>query len=601
MATIQDIVVQMRASLRVAEPDLDTSIGTPVRKIIDVVAEVVAEASVDKYLLDYQYDIDSKSGADLDDFVALFGFSRLPAKRATGSVVFERSTASTTSNIMIPMGSQVATEDSVPVIVATVVPAVLPQGEYSIAVPVQAVVGGAQGNVSAESLRRRVTPLDGVNSFSNPAALSGGADPESDVQLRLRFKRTVFRNLAGTEQMYLGIALDDAAVTHANVIGAMRRRREQIEVVGGQAVSTLQDAKYVYPGPSFFGTDLDSGAIFTPDVHYTFDPGPPVVVESLDGTVVPDGVYELEYEYLPLASRNDPEHGITNRVDVYVNGERATVAAETAVFRSSRVFSTTDGDPMAVGNFERESGDPPEVGNFFIPLAFAPVMDPAPDDSIVIGGVSYDQDVDFWLVNDISSEGGTPQSLSGIELRSTANGATQPEPPDGEVFGLEYVFNAVPRDVQLAVRSWRLVTTDARVHQAKRVLLTFNLAVIFVPGFTEETVRGELEDVLSRYVAQVGFNGAVQVSDVLEVAHRVPGIDAVRFLTSNDPWLDPDDASVHYAIERVNPFGDVLERYETTVPGQIGRALDVLLADDQTPVFNRVNITQRAMNTFGAV
>src|SRR4051794_5411380 len=88
--TQTDIVAQMRAALSVSEPDLDTTIGSTTRKILDAVAEVVAESLIDKLLLDYQYDIDAKSGQDLDDFVALFGFNRLPAKRATGTVIFSR-------------------------------------------------------------------------------------------------------------------------------------------------------------------------------------------------------------------------------------------------------------------------------------------------------------------------------------------------------------------------------------------------------------------------------------------------------------------------------------------------------------------------------
>lgn len=600
-SSIPEYVQRMRDALAVSDPDLDTSIGTTARKIIDAVGEVAAEVSVDKYLLDYQYDLEAKTGADLDDFVALFGFTRLAAKRSTGAVVFERETASATTNILIPMGTQIATDDSLPVVVSTLVPAVLPIGQSSVSVPVQAVLGGAQGNAPAFSLQRRVTPLNGVNSFTNPVALSGGADAESDEQLRLRFKRTVFRNLAGTEQMFLGVALDDEAVTHANVLGAARRRREQVEIVSGAASSTLVDAKYVYPDSSVFGADLDGGGILTPGVHYDFTPGPPAAVSVLDGNAAPDGIYEFEYDYTPEASRNDPATGVTNRVDVYVNGDRPTTAAESAIFQTARVFSATPADPLNVAAFERESGASPVAGNYFIALAFAPVTDPAPDGTVTIAGITYTQDVDFWLVNDVSASGGTPQSLSGIELRSPANGATQPMPPDGSVFNLEYLFNAVPRDVESAVRAWRLITTDVRVHQARRVLLNLNLAVIFASGYSEAVVRPELEDSLSRFVAQIGFNGVVQVSDLLGVAHRVPGVDAVRFLTSADPWLDPDDASTHYAIEQVNPFGDVLRRFATNTPGQTERAIDVILSDDETPVFNQVNLAVKAQNSFGSV
>jgi hypothetical protein len=60
--TVNDIVSRMRAALSLSEPDLDTTVGTPTRKILDAVGEVIAEAYVDRSLLTYQYDIDSKTG-----------------------------------------------------------------------------------------------------------------------------------------------------------------------------------------------------------------------------------------------------------------------------------------------------------------------------------------------------------------------------------------------------------------------------------------------------------------------------------------------------------------------------------------------------------
>jgi hypothetical protein len=78
----------IRAQLQILDPDISTESLTPERKIIDTVSEVVAEAEVDTYVLDYQYNVDAKVGVDLDKFVALFGFARQGGKRATGTVTF---------------------------------------------------------------------------------------------------------------------------------------------------------------------------------------------------------------------------------------------------------------------------------------------------------------------------------------------------------------------------------------------------------------------------------------------------------------------------------------------------------------------------------
>lgn len=596
--SVNEIVARMRQALALSDPDVDTTIGSPVRKILDAVGEVIAEAGVDAYLLDYQYDIDAKQGSDLDDFVRLFGFTRFPAKRAVGSVTFERSTAAT-EEILIPLGTQLSTEGAAPIVVQTTTPALMVIGDTAITVPVQAVVGGAQGNVPANSIRRRLTEFEGVTSFTNTVALSGGADPETDEQLRDRFKRTVFRGMAGTEHMFLGIALDDESVTQANVLGASKKYRETIQTVSGTATSSnpSTNIRYTYANSSVMGPDIEIGDILTPGVHYEFDhtQNPPVI--TLLGPMA-DGVFELEYEYVPWASRNDPENGVTNRVDVWVNGSRPTEAAEIAIVDTARVFDTTPGSPFNRANFLREDAETmPTAGNFFVPFSFAPVIDASVDDVIEIDGQEYVEGTDYWLVNDVTQFGGTPISLSGIEIRSVANGGAF-EPSDGDIFDAHYLFNEVPRDIEVAARAWRLVTTDLRVHQAVPVYLNFFLAVIYNAGYPPDSVNPLIESELGQFIANIGFNGVLQISDILEVVHRVDGVDAVRLLTDDDGYED-EDTNPHWAIERVSPLGNFLHRYSNG--GTPDRAVDVIFGDHEYPLFNSVVVVPKAQNTFGPV
>lgn len=581
---VNEISSGIRAALSISEPDLDTSVGSVARKIIDAVAEPIAEAYTDSALINYQYDIDAKTGADLDDFCRLFGITRFPAKRAVGTVVFERGSAS--GDVLVPVNAQLSTDGTFPIVVQTTVPALLLFSEQSVQVPVQAVVGGAAGNVSANSIRQRVSPLDGVRSFTNPNALAGGADPESDEQLRARFKATVFRSMAGTTPMFLGIALDDPAVTHANVIGATKTFRDTIDLVSGTGTSTVQDAKYIYPDSEVFGPNIDIGDVMTPNVHYTFDSNvnPPEVT----GIGIDDGIYDITYEYLPIASRNDPSNGITNRIDVYVDGQRPAEASETTVFRTSRVFNSTPSDPLNVSNFERPDGSHPDAGNFFVAFAFAPVTDPSIDGVINIDGTDYTEGTSFWLVNDVTNQGGTPNSLSGIEIQSNANGGPA-DPSDGKVFENHYLFNTVPRDIELAVRQWRLITTDVRVHQAKPIRLLLNVAIILERGYPSEGVQSEIESELNRHIGGIGFHGVVQVSDLMEVIAGTPGVDAVRFLRS-------DDDAVDYAIQQVNSEGSVTQTFQSG-----GRAIDIFLADDEYPIFDSIRIELKSLATFGQV
>ncbi len=585
-----DVVAQMRDTLALSDPDLDTTVGTTTRKILDAVGEVVAEAYADRYLGGYSYDIDVKSGDDLDEMVNLFGFTRLPAKRATGSITFERS-GSATGDILIPRGTQIATDDVLPVVVSTLVPATMMRGDTSLTIPAQATVGGTAGNVPADVLNRVITPLQGVGTVTNQVAFTGGSDAESDEQLRTRFKATIFRNLAGTEQMFLATALEDPNVTQVNVIGASKIHREQIEIVSGEATSTLVGAKYIYPDSAVLGEDIDAGHILTPGVHFDFNPLNQKV--SIIDDLAEDGIYDLEFEYVPQASRNDPTQGVTNRVDIYVKGERPTEAEEIAVFRTARVFDNTTTSPLYYANFERVSdSSPPQVGNYFIDLSFGPVMDVSTSDEIVIDGVTYTEGVHYFAVTDVTSTGGTSTGLSGIEFVSAGNGNGLAIPSDKETFLVTYAYNGVPGAVETAARSWRLVTTDVRVHTAHLFRLQINLVVVLDPGYPLSSVQPSINAALSAYLDSVGFAGVVQVSDILEAVMSVEGVDAARMTTSAD---DPTD----YATQRVNSEGDVLDTFDDG--GSPARAVDVFLDDMQVPVFNSTNVIVRSRGTFGAV
>jgi hypothetical protein len=580
----------MLAMFKITEPDVDTTIGSFVRKAYDVVAEIAAERDGDANLYTYAYDIDSKTGADLDEMVRLFGFTRIAAQRATGMLVFGRTSPSATV-IQIPAGTQVATEEGI--VCQTVVNGSLTAGDLSIAIPSTAVVAGSAGNAPAASLTIKKTAVTGISFVNNNVAFTGGTDEEGDDNLRRRFKDTVFRNMAGTEAMFLGIALNDPNVSQANVVGATRRYRERIELVSGTATSTVQDAAAIIAGSSTVGPDIASGSILGADVHYTFNAAViPPTITSLDSTAMPDGIYDVEFEYQPDASRNVPSQGITNRVDVYVKGDRATQATETLIFKTSRVFTNTSSDPLYRNRFRRINDAIPVTGNFFVPYSLLPIDDASTTDSITINTVTYLENVHFWRVYDITSKGGAPRSVEGIEIRSSANGSPLVNPPNNARFPVTYVYNAVPRAIEQAIQNWRLVGSDVWVHTGKLVRLRLYMAIVLNYGFTLQQVQTDMEAALSNFIDSIGFRSSVQASDLLQVAHGVSGVDAVRFLT------DSDDG-VHYAIQRVASDGTIINTYSTGVTPK--RAIDVFVGDSETPVLDQLVVDVRASNTFGSV
>jgi uncharacterized phage protein gp47/JayE len=616
------VASQIISTLRLTDPELDTSVGTTTRKIIDAVSESVAEAYIDSYLLSYQYDIDSKIEADLDDFVQLFGLARLAGKRASGTVVFTRAASSSlTSTVFIPVNTEITSTTTPPVVVQTVSGAYIEPGAMSVTVAVQAVESGPSGNLAANALTAISTPIAGVGSVANVSPLTGGTSQETDEELRTRWKKTVFRNLAGTEQMYLGVALDDPNCYAANVIGASKKRREQVQIVAGVGQTTVDDAFYIYSEPVFVGENIDAGDIALKGRDYSWDTtvNPPKV-NVLDATKIPDEtMIEVDFEYQPLASRNRPESGITNRVDLWVGGRRAQSAVQTVVFNSTNVFNDIalpTVDPLSRHKFRRFDETPPAIGNVFVPLAFGPIMAVPSTLSVsgqvfglataanpmgteaTIGGetVRYA----YRVVHQDDAFGYTPTSAFGLEWHNAVGYL----PPDGAVFTVggqstaPYLYNAMVASIQTAVERWRLLGVDARTHQAKLVELRLSLAIMYEPRANQPVVNSEIDRALGEHFVRAGFQGRVQISDLLQIVHNVPGVDNVRFLHGGDHAGYNSAAPNGYTVGVQRMVEGVVTQ---SFVDATGRPSDLRFGDGELPVFHSAVKVLRAENSFGGL
>lgn len=594
-----DIAGQIAAALALSEPDLDTTTGTVVAKIIDAVAGSISSVYLDQQLLTYTYDIDSKTGADLDAFVQLFGIARLPAMRATGTATFSRSGSDIATTAFIAIGTQISDGNSPPNIFQTVTGSFMAGGVTSVVVPIQAVTAGSQANVTASSINTIVTPITGVSSVINLSGTSGGEAQETDTALRARWKATVFRNLAGTEQMYLGVALADPDCFAANVVSATKINTEQVQFNTGTITSTVSDAQYIFSTPVTLGTDIDNGDVFSQGSDYTFNSSVnPPTVTAVNSTNIPTGtVCELQYQYTPVASRNTPSSGIINRVDVYCGGDRDIAATQTVIFNTGLTFTSSGTYPAA--HFQRTSGATPTVNNVFVPLAFGPVVTMSPQITIgstVYGlitpttpaGVSDGVTYAYHIIHDVTNLGMTPASLFGLEWEAAylpTNLSTMNIGGDGA-----YTFNQIPTSVQQSLDQWRLLGIDARAHQALYRPLKFSLAVVYDVGQTPSVINSAMDAALGAWISSLGMNAGIQVSDAIQMLHNVAGVDNIRFLNSSD-----DSPTNGIAIQQFSLDGTLLDTY---VDGN-GRATDVYFTDAELPTFFESRYVLKARNSFG--
>lgn len=582
MATTQEILDRLRNALTISDPDWDVSPGTPEYKILESVARELSNTQNQGIISDYHWDIDTKAGKYLDRFIETFGMNRIPARRASGVVTFSRGTPAT-ENILVPTGTQVyrpATSIGPQVNFQTVGSGQILVGQTSTTVPVEAVVAGTSGNVPSGSITSLAQSIPGITSITNPEGMSGGADIESDEQLRIRWRQTALRSVAGTEDAYLNTCLEQDYVTKATVVGSSLFSFEQLQVDSNdEVVSQLTDVKYVYTSTQSIGTNLNT-ANETLGIHgtdYAFTAGPPATFDVSVGDKWEEGdIVEVSYEYSPECSRNDPANGVVHRVDVFVLGDSSLEVTEQRTFNTGVLFTNTGGiDSMNRTNWQRQDGTNPTNGNILLPLASTPLI--SIPSSISVGVTTYTINEDYWLVREVNNKYGSVRARDGIEW------AVGNAPINGATIVLTYSTNILIRRLQDLIEKIRTVGTDVLVHRARPWRARIALSIVYGSGTFPDSINAEVTSGLSAWLSSKIFGDNIQVADLIDVVKDVTGVDNVRLTRSTE------DGTV-YGIQKIAEDGTTILSSHTN---------DVYLSRDELPLLHSVVITPRAQNTFG--
>ncbi len=422
MPTQQEFAQQMIQQLRILDPSASLALGTPERKIIDTVAQSLVDVQVDLTNLSGALDLDSKFGTDLDAFLALFGFGRQLGVRATGIITFSREEESNV-DIRIPAATQVSAgvENNGVIqnyIFETTVDSILSAGELEVSSPIRAIAPGTAYNVPANSVTQFISAgIFGITGITNTLPTTNGLDPETDAEYKVRFRNTIFRNLAGTQDQYLALAVAGAFTNKANVVGPMSRYREYIQIppvdditaydIDGQgssesgnfgssvageyttSLSSIPYSEYTYTSVPHFVSDSQSGRFYVDEIDYDMnidvlgrlrgdalrqyavglDENPALattrpnvtfknVYTGSEDTVEaarPSDVVLFEHSYISSASRNDHDSNINNCVDIYINGLNET-ASTTIIVRptlASAMFVNNSANKLHFDNYRR--------------------------------------------------------------------------------------------------------------------------------------------------------------------------------------------------------------------------------------------------------
>lgn len=190
---VSDQVAAIQAS---SSSLISTAIGSIIRAVAEANAAVVLWLQGLIMALLATTRAATSTSADLDSWVNDYGVTRLPAVVATGQVTFARFTP--TNAASIPVGATVQTADGTQVfsVIADTTNAAyspttssytIAAATASLAVKVQANVAGSAANVVIGGINTLSTAISGVDTVSNAAAFTNGADAETDAALRTRF------------------------------------------------------------------------------------------------------------------------------------------------------------------------------------------------------------------------------------------------------------------------------------------------------------------------------------------------------------------------------------------------------------------------------
>lgn len=569
------------ATLGITAPGLSLEIGTPERYIIDACAESISESYMDTYILNAQMDLDTMSGVTLEQFVGIFGFGRLQGTYANGVVTFSLGYTAT-QDMAVPAGTQVYVPSTTSVGAGTLFynttqTVVISQGTTSVDCPAQCTVIGSQGNAPSNTVTGFGSGT-GVATVTNLAPFANGTDTETDDHLRQRFKTTVFRNIAGTSDFYTGMMLQSSYTSRVSVVGPYSTWLEELEFNGGTKIfSTNPDCKYVWPAGWYLYQDLGlpTEVFYTSASDYVVDPtvDPPGITPINPTLTAANAVADFEYQYTSTVSRNDPANGITNVVDVFIDGSQSIEVDEYAP-ATSAVFNTTTGDPLNVSNFLRNVGGTPVSGNRFQQLGSAPIVT---FPGVIYGPVvTYVLGTDYYGVTGITLLKGSNKEVFGIEWITVS-------PPNvGDLLSMSYSYNRLPELMTSLLSASKQIATDVLVHQATYKAFYVYATIAYNMGTNITTTNANINTALTTFFDNLPFGSWVQFSDIIQAIHNVSGVDNIRISTLADVG-----GSGSYGVAwRIN--GAVQQDYTT----------DFKLNDNEVATFDGISIVRKGSNNW---
>jgi len=261
-----------------------------------------ADATIDRAF------IDTATGEDLDRIGALIGCVRKAGTKATGTLRFSRSTPAD-RDYLIPIGTRARTPlqaDKTYLSFQTTENAILPEGATYVDVLAESVDVGSKYNVASDKIIILETKINGVTTVTNPAAFSGGTDPETDEEYRARIPLYLNALKRATADALKSAALSVAGVADAIVEDGATPGTVTVTVVSStgpvdsSALTAVEEAINDYKGAGIIPTVQSATTV---QVSSTFDL---YVISGYDSATIKANTEQAVTDYLNNLSLGTP-------------------------------------------------------------------------------------------------------------------------------------------------------------------------------------------------------------------------------------------------------------------------------------------------------
>ena len=259
-------------------------------------------------------------GGDLDAKLADFGFPRLPAKYASGTVQFSVRTV-LPSSVAIQPGVVIQTLDGTiqfQVIADTNQSAwsvsqnayILTAGQLSMNVTVEALIPGSASNVQVGALSSIASSITGISFVTNTAGIENGDNIEADQAFRNRFK--LFINAVNARTTPAGIASAAYDVPGVVAVSLLENQDRYGNSLPGYGVVVIDDGSGSPPSSLISAVSVAVAATNSPPRGFT-------IQILVIGPTLSNVAIALNVKINPMANSASVLLNVENAVIDYIN------------------------------------------------------------------------------------------------------------------------------------------------------------------------------------------------------------------------------------------------------------------------------------------